>query len=180
MYARLLASMSFLHTVTIECPFYTGATPLQPFANRIQWTGECDWCMVNIQDDPEFIASWVNKKRNARGDSIPPQRPPSLRLVIWNLKSISDPSAEFVGFPVEDEFSASSGESQSEDELYLFPDTDVVGPCVNFHISSNLRTIYRSVNLIWLSPFLGSTFHWLANRKPFTRFGNRGIIGFAV
>lgn len=86
MYARLLAPLNHLHTVIIDCPVFLGEVPFHPFSETINWSGECGWCMSNIQEDADFQLAWVTKKQIVEGKDAPPKRPPSLRQVIWNLK----------------------------------------------------------------------------------------------
>jgi len=86
MYARLLAPLNYLHTVIIDCPVFFGDVPFHPFSETINWSGECGWCMSNIQEDPDFQLAWVTKKQTAEDKDVPLKRPPSLRQVIWNLQ----------------------------------------------------------------------------------------------
>jgi hypothetical protein len=119
MYARLLASLKYLHTVKFDCPMFFGDVPFNPFSKTIKWSGECGWCMSNIQDDADFQAAWVAKKHPPEVDlDALPKRPPSLRQVVWDLKWND---RAYDSWTLENNADLSSGE-----EDYFEVGTDVV------------------------------------------------------
>jgi len=117
MYARLLAPLNYLHTVIIDCPVFVGDVPFHPFSETINWSGECGWCMSNIQEDADFQLAWVTKKQTPEDKDVRLKRPPSLRQVIWNLNWTETAIGQFA---------QASDAEHGEEEDYAEVGTDVV------------------------------------------------------